>query len=118
MTPDMQQALTERRHLIETRAEAVLDTALQTYEPWLTAFGPMPASGRERQQWRRRALVVAAYRDRYQVTDPAPLGAQPEGTTQKIDRARPETALRTLPRPTIHDERLRPAAQATRHLDL
>ncbi|WP_222844694.1 hypothetical protein [Buchananella hordeovulneris] len=118
MTPDMQRALTERRHLIETRAEAVLDTALHTHELWVTALGPIPASGRERQQWRRRALVVAAYRDRYQITDSAPLGAQPEGTAQRIDRARAETALRTLTRPTFHDERRRPANQATQHLDL
>lgn len=96
MTPDMQQALAERRHLIETRAEAVLDTALHTHEPWTTALGPIPAGGRERQQWRRRALVVAAYRDRYQITDPAPLGSQPGGTAQKIDRARAETAYRAL----------------------
>ncbi len=93
MTPDMQQALTERRHLIETRAEAVLDTALQTQEPWAMALGPIPAGGRERQQWRRRALVVAAYRDRYQITDPAPLGTQPESTAQKIDAARARAAL-------------------------
>ena len=118
MTSDMQRALTERRHLIETRAEAVLDTALQTHEPWTTALGPMPDGERARQQWRRSALVVAAYRDRYQITDPAPLGAPPESTAQKIDRARAETALRTLTRPTLQDERRRPAAQATRHLDL
>lgn len=92
MIPDMQQALTERRYLIETRAGAVLDTALHTYEPWVTALGPIPAMGRERQQWQRRALVVAAYRDRYQITDPTPLGTQPEGTTQKIDRARARIA--------------------------
>lgn len=92
MTPDMRQALTERRHLIEARAEAVLDTALHTQESWAMALGPIPATGRERQQWRRRALVVAAYRDRYQITDPTPLGAQPEGTAQKIDRARARVA--------------------------
>lgn len=118
MTPDIQQALAERRHLLETRAEAVLDTALHTQEPWVTALGPIPASGREQQQWRRRALVVAAYRDRCQITDPTPLGAQPESTAQKIDRARAETALRTLTQPTTEDERRRSAAQATRHLHL
>nr|WP_290127569.1 MobF family relaxase [Cutibacterium avidum] len=118
MTPDMQRALTGRRHLIETRAEAVLDIALHTHELWVASLGPIPASGRERQQWRRRALVVAAYRDRYQITDPDPLGTQPEGTAQKIDRARAETALRTLIRPTIENERRRPAKQATHHLDL
>ncbi len=88
----MQQALTERRHLIETRAEAVLDAAVHTHEPWVTALGPIPADGRERRQWRRRALVVAAYRDRYQISDPAPLGAHPEGTAQKTDRARARVA--------------------------
>lgn len=88
----MQQAMTERRHLIETRAEAVLDTALHTHEPWVTALGPIPASGRDRQQWRRRAVVIAAYRDRYQITDSTPLGAQPESTAQKIDRARARVA--------------------------
>ncbi len=118
LTPGMQQALAERRQLIETRAEAILDTALQTQESWVTALGPMPASGRERQQWRRRALVVAAYRDRYQITDTAPLGPQPESTAQKIDRARAGTALRTLTRPTIEEGRRRPAAQVTRQLDL
>ncbi len=118
MTSDMQQALAERRHLIETRAEAVHDTAIQTQQPWVTALGQIPAHGRERQQWRRRAVVVAAYRDRYQITDPAPLGARPETTAQKTDRAWADTALRTLTRPTIENERRRPAAQATRHLDL
>ena len=51
MTPDMQQALAERRHFIETRAEAVLDTAIQRQQPWVTALGPIPACGREGQQW-------------------------------------------------------------------
>lgn len=80
MTPDIQRALTERRYLIETRAEAVLATALHLQEPWAMALGPIPATGRERQQWRRRALVVAAYRDRYSITGPTPLGTQPEDT--------------------------------------
>ena len=119
MTPDMQQALTARRHLIETRVEAVLDTALHTVGPWVTGLGPIRGGGRGGRQWRRRAVVVAAYRDRYQITGPAPLGSQPASMAQKkIDRARAETALRTLTRPTIENERRRPANQATRHLDL
>lgn len=118
MIPDMQRALIERRHLIETRAEAVLDTALHAHEPWAMALGPIAAGGQERQQWRRRALVVAAYRDRYQITGTDPLGAPPQGTAQRIDRARAETALRTLTRPTTEDVRERPAVQATHQLGL
>ena len=118
MNPDMLQALTERRRLIETRAEAVLDTALHMEEPWVTALGPMAASGRERKQWRRRAVVVAAYRDRYQITDPAPLGAQPEGTAQKIDRARAETALRMLHRARVENPQTGPERRMERPLQL
>lgn len=66
----------------------------------------------------RRAVVVAAYRDRSQITGSDQLGAQPEGTAQKIDRTRAEMALRTLTRPVIEDERRRPAAQAAHQLDL
>ncbi|MEL4505944.1 hypothetical protein AAEX63_13650 [Luteococcus sp. H138] len=105
MTPDMQQALIGRRHLIETRAEAVLDTALHTHEPWVTALGPIPADGRDRQQWRRRALVVAAYRDRYQITGPAPLGAEPESTAQTIDAARARAAFTRMAEITRVDRR-------------
>ncbi len=96
MTPDMQQALTERRQLIENRAEVVLDTALHTQEPWTKVLGEIPADGREQQQWRRRAVVIAAYRDRYKITGPTPLGAEAEGTAQKMDQARAVTALQAL----------------------
>lgn len=50
-------------------------------------------------------------------TDSEPLGPRPEHTTQKIDRTWAETALLTRFHPTIENERLRPAAQATRHLN-
>ncbi|WP_311201295.1 hypothetical protein [Dermabacter vaginalis] len=112
MTPGMQQALTERHQLIEIRAEAALDTALHTHEPWTTALGPIPASGRERQQWRRRALVVPAYRGRYQITDPAPLGTQPESTAQKIDAARARAALNRA-QPIANDDPARGRMQPT-----
>lgn len=38
-------------------------------------------------------MVVAAYRDRYQITDPAPLGTSLESAAQKIDAARAREAL-------------------------
>lgn len=63
-------------------------------------------------------LVVAAYRDRYQITDPAPLGTQPESTTQKIDRARAETALRMLPRGRVENPQMGPERRMERPLQL
>ena len=96
MSRDMRDALDERHRLIEARADAVLDTALQYNEPWTSALGPMPNDATGKSLWRRRARVIAAYRDRYAITDPMPLGASPDSTAQKIDRARAEAALRAL----------------------
>lgn len=91
--PEMQQALVERQELIERRAAAVLDRDMSKGAPWTTALGKQPAEGRAAQKWRRAGQVVAAYRDRYQVTDDQPLGAAAGSDAQKIDAARAETAL-------------------------
>ncbi|WP_090584813.1 MobF family relaxase [Arthrobacter subterraneus] len=96
MSQDMRDALDERHRLIEARADAVLDTALQYHEPWTRALGPMPNDAPGKRLWRRRARAIAAYRDRYAITDTTPLGTSPDSTVQKIDRARAEAALRAL----------------------
>lgn len=96
MPEDMNDALTERRELIEQRADAVLDTAFADTEPWVTALGAIPEAEKNAARWRAQARVVAAYRDRYSITAADPLGPEPESDAQKIDRARAETALRTL----------------------
>jgi conjugative relaxase-like TrwC/TraI family protein len=93
MTTETRQALTERRDLIEARADAVLDRALTEREDWATALGTPPRSQRAEVTWRRQARVVAAYRDRYGVTASAPLGAPAENDAQKIDAARARIAL-------------------------
>lgn len=93
MTTDMRQALTERRDLIETRADAILDQALNNGENWTTALGTTPKDERAAATWRRQARTVAAYRDRYGITATTALGAPPESTAQKIDAARAKTSL-------------------------
>jgi hypothetical protein len=93
MTTDMRRALTERRDLLEARADATLDQALNDGESWTTALGTPPKDERAAATWRRHARTVAAYRDRYSITGPAPFGAPAENTAQKIDAARARTAL-------------------------
>ena len=61
--------------------------------PWTNALGAAPTDRRRAATWRKAARVVAAYRDRYRITDDAPLGAPPESAAQKIDAARARTAL-------------------------
>lgn len=94
MSTEMRDALNERRQLIETRADAVLDTALRNNEPWTNMLGPMPKDMREQRLWRQHARVIAAYRDRYSIAETTPLGASPDSTAQKIDMARAQAALR------------------------
>jgi len=86
-------ALDQREALIEARAEAVLDTALTDKAPWAKALGTPPGDARRAAAWRKAARVVAAYRDRYRITDDAPLGAPPASEAQKIDAARARAAL-------------------------
>jgi len=93
MTTDMRRALAERRDLIEARATAILDTALRDSEPWIGSLGAEPKDERTAAVWRRAGQTVAAYRDRYQITGPSPLGAPPETEVQKIDAARAKIAI-------------------------
>lgn len=88
MRPELRHALTERRDLIETRADTLLDAALTERQSWVTALGASPTQTRAALTWRQAARPVAAYRDRYGITDTIPLGPRPEGDGQKIDAAR------------------------------
>ncbi|WP_293787129.1 ATP-dependent RecD-like DNA helicase, partial [uncultured Aeromicrobium sp.] len=90
---EMRAALDEREALIEARADAVLEAALTESAPWTNALGAPPADRRRATAWRKAARVIVAYRDRYRVTDDAPLGTPPESAAQKIDAARARTAL-------------------------
>ncbi|SDR65155.1 MobF family relaxase [Agrococcus carbonis] len=90
---EMRAALDQREALIEARADAVLEAALTESAPWTNALGAPPADRRRATAWRKAARVIAAYRDRYRVTDDAPLGTPPESAAQKIDAARARTAL-------------------------
>lgn len=90
---EMRTALDERQALIEARADAVLDTALAETAPWTKALPMAPDDRRRAATWRKATRVVAAYRDRYRITDDAPIGAPPESAAQKIDAARARAAL-------------------------
>jgi conjugative relaxase-like TrwC/TraI family protein len=94
MTPDMQLALTGRRHLIEERAEAQLQAALVDGAPWTVALGTEPSDPRTAARWRTYSRTVAAYRDRYGITAVTTLGPEPDGVAQRIDTERAQTALR------------------------
>jgi conjugative relaxase-like TrwC/TraI family protein len=94
MADDMRRALDERRELIEARADAVLRGYLTDEEPWTADLGAAPRGDKQKAAWWRAARTVAAYRDRYGITDDrTPLGPTPESTSQKIDAIRARAAL-------------------------
>ena len=93
MPSEMWQALAERRDLIETRTNVLLDTALTEKHEWIMKLGVQPKQARTARAWRNAARTIAAYRDRYGVTGLAPLGARAETETQKLDAARARAAL-------------------------
>jgi hypothetical protein len=96
MDPEMRQALAERQTLIEQRAATLLDTAIAAREPWTAQLGPKPDERRKQATWLAATLTVAAYRDRYQISDGQhPLGQEPAGKNvkQRIDAARAHAAL-------------------------
>jgi hypothetical protein len=94
--PDMRRALAERAALIEQRAEALATRALDGHEPWIAHLGPPPHQPEQRLSWERAAATVAAYRDRYEITDPRqPLGdlQNDPDWTRPADRRRAQKAV-------------------------
>lgn len=96
MTAEMGQTLNERRELIRQRADAVLDQALTARHEWTQELGKVPDEAKAAALWRQQARTVAAYRDRYGITTPTPLGPAPDSDAQKIDSARAKSALARL----------------------
>ncbi|WP_448071098.1 MobF family relaxase [Georgenia yuyongxinii] len=93
LSADAARALAERRELIETRARTLTETAIRDRAPWVGRIGERPTSASDRERWLAELAVVAAYRDRYVITGPAPLGASTQTLVQKRDRRRAAEAL-------------------------
>ena len=66
---EMADALVARERLIEERARELVSRAVVADAPWLRDLGAAPADADGRERWEVRAGTVAAYRDRYGLTD-------------------------------------------------
>lgn len=97
--PDSRRALDERRTLIEQRADALAQRALDEQVPWLRTLGSASANPQARAEWERQLRTVTAYRDRYGITDAQrPLGDSPQSGNQSLDAARAQAAITTAAR--------------------
>ncbi|WP_123917949.1 MobF family relaxase [Georgenia muralis] len=93
MPADFARALAERRQLIETRAQTLAEAAVRDRAAWVSRIGGRPHSAGDRERWLAELAVIAAYRDRYAITSPAPLGASTQTLAQGRDRHRAAQAL-------------------------
>ncbi|WP_341358098.1 MobF family relaxase [Georgenia sp. M64] len=93
LAPDAALALAERRHLIETRAHTLAETAIRDRAPWVSRVGERPTGAGSYERWLNQLAVVAAYRDRYTITSRAPLGPSTHTLAQERDRHRAAEAL-------------------------
>jgi hypothetical protein len=105
MTDADRQAIDQRKQLIESRARALAEDAIQAREPWTRRLGESPRGVYARERWLTDASTVAAYPDRYRITSDLPLGGTAANDAQRADRLR---ALRAL----------REAVEAARHEDV
>lgn len=88
-------ALSERAALIESRARALAEQAVQAAPPWLQRMGTPPTGPVARDRWFHAVVTIAAYRDRYQIDSDVPLGVRPGSVAQRADADRAHHALRT-----------------------
>ena len=93
--PEMVTAIRKRYELIEQRADTLAADAMNSGEPWTSAI---PASISND---RRMAVVriLATYRERWDITGPAPLGKRPDEfahSVQHADHQRLSDMLRRL----------------------
>ncbi|PXA74999.1 hypothetical protein QDX23_07600 [Auritidibacter ignavus] len=91
LADDDRAAFEERERLMEARADAVLARARARQESWLTQL-PEPRS----ETGGRALRVIAAYRDRWQVSAVSTLGPLPDNDIRRIDFERAHLHLNAL----------------------
>jgi hypothetical protein len=94
MPADMHRTLTELKTLIEQRATALANQAVQERRAWVRRLGLPPADPVRRAAWEQQVRTIAAYRDRYGITGNDPLGPAPSGQGQRLDHQRADAAVR------------------------
>jgi hypothetical protein len=92
--PDMARALEDRQTLIEQRAREVATTAVENRQPWAAQLGSPPSDPARRELWLRRLDTVAAYRERWGITDRTVLGTrEPTSLEQEAQRRLAQSAV-------------------------
>jgi hypothetical protein len=94
MSDENRQAIDERKHLIETRALALAEEAVESRPTWMRRLGPQLADSEARDSWIANVSTVAAYRDRYGIVSDLPVGSRSTNAAQENDRQRALQSVR------------------------
>jgi len=95
---DLQRALSEREVAIQQAAAAALRRDRASGASWVYRLPPEPGPEQpfEQRRWTSAALTIAAFRERWGISDPRPLGPTPgagDGIAQQADLRRAQAAL-------------------------
>jgi hypothetical protein len=92
--PDMARALDDRQRHLQERAREVATTAVENRQPWAAQFGSPPPDPVRREMWLRWLDTVAAYRERWGITDRTILGTrEPTSLEQEAQRRLAQSAV-------------------------
>lgn len=74
--PDLGRALIERERAIEQRAIALAERAVEEQAKWVQLLGQMPSDPAHRAAWLANVATVAAYRERWNITENTVIGKE------------------------------------------
>lgn len=85
---DLQSGLDDRARLIEERARAAAEAAVEKRQPWAAQLGRRPADPLRCDEWLLRVATVAAYRQRWGITDRSVLGTTEPPSVEQVTQRR------------------------------
>ena len=107
---ELASAVREREAAIARRAHDLAEQAVRAGAPWARVFGPPPVHAAVANAWWGRIAVVAAYRDRWHITDDSILGDKERRLPPASCSSCPGIACRAGSRPVV---RVRPSTNRT-----
>jgi hypothetical protein len=124
--PEMIVALTDRRQAMEERSRALAIQAIESGTAWMQRFGSVPSDSDRRALWLHEVSTVAAYRDRWHISEHRGIGNQSDvsSTEQMFQRQRAKLAAERAMALNVADHEKRaipgsdPQVKAVRHVDL
>ncbi|WP_310964095.1 MobF family relaxase [Nocardioides terrisoli] len=94
MSDENRRAIDERKDLIETRARALAEEAVEKRPAWMRRLVAPPADQTARESWIAEVSTVAAYRDRYGIVSDLPVGGRSTNAAQENERRRALESVR------------------------